>query len=68
MNNIPRPRVALVDGHSYVSLRYVIIDFLGKGKHPTKMEFGNKDYIDKIANLKLGREAIVQRVLTMMYH
>ena len=39
VNNLPKPEVALVDGHSYVSLRYAISDFLGKGKLPAKMQY-----------------------------
>ena len=61
MNDLPRSKVALIDSHLYISLRYAIGDFLGKGKCPAKIEFGNKGYIDKIVNSKLGRE-IFQRV------
>ena len=61
MNDLPRSKVALIDSHLYISLRYAIGDFLGKGKCPAKIEFGNKGYIDKIVNSKLGRE-VFQRV------
>ena len=50
LNNLPRPKIVSIDCHSYISLRYAMSDFLGKGKCPTKIECGNKGYIYKIVN------------------
>ena len=37
VNNLPRPNVKLIDGHSYVSVRQCIANFLASGRMPKKI-------------------------------
>ena len=54
LQNLPRPNVSIVDGHSYVSIRQCILQFFGSGKMPQKVSQSNEDRISNISDSKVS--------------
>ena len=50
LQNLPHPKIRIVDNHSYVSVKQCIADFLGKGYAPEKVGDVNIDRIKKIVD------------------
>ena len=56
VNNISKPSVTLADGHSYVSLRYVISNFLSKVKIAANISVDRISYVSYLEESMISRD------------
>lgn len=49
VQNLPRPKVQMIDGHSYVSIKQCILYILGCGKMPQKISVNRYSKIHNIS-------------------
>ena len=64
VKNLPHPNVQLIDGHSYISIRQCISNFLACGKMPKKIKNGNQNCVSCITESKMA-QAILHRAHTI---
>ena len=55
VKNLPRPNVRLIDGHSYVSIRQCIANFLASGKMPHKIKTSKENGVRCITESKMAK-------------
>ena len=56
LQNLPHPKITILDNHSYVSVKQCISDFLGKGYAPDKVSDVNKDRIRRLVDSPIAHQ------------
>ena len=56
LQNLPHPKITILDNHSYVSVKQCIADFLGKGYAPDKVSDVNKDRIRRLVDSPIAHQ------------
>ena len=66
-NNLPRPKVCMIDDHSYISIRQCIVQFFASGKMPQNV---SKDEVKNVTSLpdSNARKEVYARALMANQH
>ena len=60
--NLPRPKVSMVDDHSYVSIRQCIIQFLANGKMPQRVSKEKGNNVTSLSDSNVRKEVYERAV------
>jgi len=60
LQNIPQPRVTIIEGHSYVSVKQCLCNFLSMGHYPGKITYDKSKVIRNISDSHSANQVLIR--------